>query len=717
MESILSLPVLILGELVLVLLISLFFMWLYIRKQKAMLARMLEKSHQLKGLFEQREQEYTKFIKQHSGDDGTSLEDYLAQGIEDAQQRYEKFAQAKLPKIDPSQAFNAKVAALRYMYLTTEKEALEKRGNLATTWNLFEKKLAEIVRWFAKQTINRQSVRNNRNRLLQEKIDALKPFEEENKKLKRSLEQSKRRQEQLETYLRENKATIHNLQKMLNSLQHLNPDAAKNKTVSINDMSIDEYLTHSADQMDSIANVSDEKGHMIKNILYELANTHADMNPEMKKKMETSLRIMEIEMTKSDQYIANLKNELKDAKLQATNYALMLRDSKGEFNKGALVLTGADADAGMVPLKPLSHADYLDHEKVVMEIRQLRENNRTQRGMIVNLETEISLLKASIMDTPDAEVRKVKQQEVSRLERMVKECEHCIETLESEVDHLYSQLQERNAINPDSRNSTTNHQNNEIDAETFETMDAERLGMELEEMAKEMEKIMFQYRQTHAVNQLMYDLIKCTSMEEIAREIIQLLKGFNARAGFCIVSAVGKAEYFPERVFNESLKELVRSFSFSDPIFYLNDGAIFSTSKICLMLLPSGDDSTPLHESTLSGLVKVTAACIEHLESLSNSSRRSESMDSWISVTKNHLADLDIQYAYQVEENKKTFNNFIAEIRQAYHLLDLKGSGLILLDNAINEYEQRMYLLLSSGDIIDREISTLINHIDNLKVH
>jgi hypothetical protein len=95
--------------------------------------------------------------------------------------------------------------------------------------------------------------------------------------------------------------------------------------------------------------------------------------------------------------------------------------------------------------------------------------------------------------------------------------------------------------------------------------------------------------------------------------------------------------------------------------------------------------------------------------------QRSKGMVSWIESTKNQLSDLDIQYAFQVEENKKTFNNFLAEIRQAYHLLDLKGSGAVLLDNAINEYEQRMYLLLSSGDVIDREISNLITHIDQLK--
>jgi ABC-type Zn2+ transport system substrate-binding protein/surface adhesin len=133
------------------------------------------------------------------------------------------------------------------------------------------------------------------------------------------------------------------------------------------------------------------------------------------------------------------------------------------------------------------------------------------------------------------------------------------------------------------------------------------------------------------------------------------------------------------------------------------------------MLLSDPNQTKPLSETTLQGLIKIVDDHVHHLESEIMLAQRSKGMASWIASTKNHLTDLDIQYAFQVEENKKTFNNFLAEIRRAYHLLDLKGSGLILLDNAINEYEQRMYLLLSSGDVIDREISNLITHIDQLK--
>lgn len=715
MASSLSLSLLIMGEVLLVAFIVIFFMALYIRKQKVLLKKLMEKCNQMKSGYEEREREYESFYgASKEGGNKQSLPDYFAFNINDAQQRYEKYTQAKIPKIEVTEPFSAKVAALRYLYLIAEKEVFDARGLTQAGWIMFEKKLADIVHWFTKQTTNRQDVRNNRTRLLQERIDALKPFETENKKLQRSLDHAKKRQEQLEGYQRENKATILSLQKMLNSIKQSNSDGSEaGKDVSINKMSPEEYLAYSSKQVDSIANASDEKGRVLKNIIFELNNNQASISPEVKKKMESSIRMMEIEMMKSDLYISNLKKELKDAKSQATNYALMLNESKGAMRKeggaqgdNTLYVSAGDNQA-LREITPLSLTDYMDHGKIVLEIKQLRENNKSQRAIIVNLEHDISLLKDSILTTEDEEVRKAKQQELSRLERVVKECEGCIEILESEVDHLYTQLQERGVTSDGAVANGT---------EVNEDTDIVKLGMELEEMAKEMEKIAFQYRQTHAINQLIYDIVKCASVEEVATLIIQFFKGFNAPAGFCINSNAGNAEYLPSHVFNENAKELVKSFSFKDPVFYVNEGTLFSSKKLCLMLLPVADKTKPLSETNLLGLVNVVDEHIQQLEAEGALAQRSQGMSSWIESTKNHLADLDIQYAYQVEENRKTFNNFIAEIRQAYHLLDLKGSGLILLDNAINEYEQRMYLLLSSGDIIDREISTLITHIDQLKI-
>jgi hypothetical protein len=62
------------------------------------------------------------------------------------------------------------------------------------------------------------------------------------------------------------------------------------------------------------------------------------------------------------------------------------------------------------------------------------------------------------------------------------------------------------------------------------------------------------------------------------------------------------------------------------------------------------------------------------------------------------------------------YNQFIADLKKSYEHLNLKGEGAVMLDNAINEYEARMQLLLSGGDVIDRELEKLTGHLGALKL-
>ena len=733
MDSFLSFESLLLLELIVLLVIALFFMFLYANQQRKLLKKFRDKYQEIKLSYEEKVHEYRSFYEGKNNNQIMGFADYLEQAIADSHARYEKFTQAKIPKIDPGQPFSAKVAALRYLCLSVEKEALESNGAGAVGWGFYEKKLVDIIRLFAKPKELKQ-VRNNRVRLLQERIDVLKPYEEENKRLLRSLERTKERQAQLEEHHKENQVTIKKLQKMLDLFRqpagNTEPNVVLQHLISKNSrLSPDEYLTNGTKQLDVVAGVSNDSGRQFKYLIQELDNCSLDIPPEIKRKFETSIRALEIELMKSDTHIGDLKKQLKDAKTQATNYAIMLSEAKsvsGKNKKSAgdqdtyddgilsqaadnhdqdeLHITESETENVFSTHAPIAPMDYLDHEKVIGEIKKLRENNKIQRSIIVNLEGEIKLLKDSFLGSDSEDVRTEKQKEVSRLERIVKECEGCIETLESEVDDLYLQLQERLPGFP-MANINEDTQNNDV----------ELLNKQLEMLTSEMEQTVAQYRQTHSLNRFIYDFIRCTSVEDAAKKMVMLIKEFQAPIGFYIHSSAGKVDYFPAAIFNEHLKGLAKSSGFKEPVIYLNEGTVFSSEKVNLILLPSIDSKHRALEATLGGLTNIANEHIRHLEADKRHAKHTEGMGDWIKTTKNQLADLDIQYAYQVEENRKTFNHFISELRQAYHLLDLKGNGLIILDNAINEYEERMHVLLSSGDVIDREISSLITHMDNLQ--
>lgn len=677
-----SLSLLILGEVIIVLLVLLLMAGLYIRTQKKLLQKQLESLRKIKELQEERVREY-EIADRQPASAGPTLADYFYRNLQDSQSRYEKHTQATLPKIDPSQAFSAKVAALRFIYLTAEKEVYEERGLTHAGWNLFERKLADIVRWFGKPETRRQEVRSNRTRLLQERIDALKPFEEECKTLQRRLEQSRRRQKQLETFQRESRETISNLQKMIANLQ-----AASREGISGSLFAPD----NPEKQVDSMNQMSRRKAKMLQGLRDELNHHQSHIPQDVRQRMESSIKMMEMELIKSDQYIANLKKELNEAK-------------------------GRSATQDYLDAAKSATHEQAERAKVMAEIHQLRENNRLQRELIVKLDSEIAALRDSLLTVEDEESRRAKEAEVVRLERLVRDCQNCIETLESQVDNLYMQLHERHVDALDTvegevfSDELVNGQSaDEGDNTEGRAGEMANASEELEAMAKEMENIIFQYRQSHALNRLVQELFTQPDLAGVANCVVQFLNEFQVAAGFCLRSGLGGLEYFPDGLFDQNQKELMCSFAINEPVFYLDDTTLFSSGRINLMLVPSGEKMP--HESVIAGLVKIVDGFIDRMESGGVDKQREEKMDAWVESTKTQLADLDIQYAYQLEENKKAFNHFMAELRQSYHLLDLKGSGLVLLDNAINEYEQRMYLIMNSGDVIDREITRIVDNID-----
>jgi hypothetical protein len=684
--------VLVLGEIILVLLVILSLCVRYIFKQKSLLKRLREKYSEAKSAQASAADEKASFYGDRKAEGHHTIEEYFEKSLADSLQRYEKNTGSKLPHLDSTHSFSGRMAALRWLYLTAEKEVFDERGITHAGWGLFERKLADIIRWQDKKDTRRQAVRDNRSRLMQDQLAGLKGSNEKNKQLQEKIAQLQLSEKKLKQYQLESQRTISNLQEMLEQLRQLptTQPAAPQEPV---------FGLYEIDAANKRLDESAEKNNNAINVIRELKNYKSNFSAEHKEKMDNYMNILEVELLKSDQYIGNLKKELKEAKMQVTNYAIMLRDARLEDPR--LENSHMLLDTETLNQATPEISDPIEQENIIGELIQLRRNNTVQRDLINKMNDEIKLLKNSIHPTDTDAIRQEKEQEIMRLERLVKECEGCINTLESEVDHLYFQLQERSEA---SATAAT------VDGNKY---DSEELTM----ITRELEKTISHYQQLHAINRLILELMKCDSLQSIAKLILQFIKDFKAPIGFNISSTLGKAEYFPAAFFHESIVALVKTPASSESLIHLDEGTLFIQSKIHLLHLNTQSNGHPILETSLQGLVNAAEECIKNLESRRTNQRQLQETDGWMDSTKNYLANIDIQYATQVEENRKTFNNFIAEIRRAYPLLDLHGQGAILLDNAINEYEERMHLLLSSGDVIDSEISKLIEHMEQLKTN
>lgn len=134
-----------------------------------------------------------------------------------------------------------------------------------------ERKYADIVRWIGQPTQSQKPQRNQRLRLLQERVDALKPFEDENVRLTRKLSLATARQAKLDQDLIESQQTIARMQKTIRTLQRnaVKPDETPEQKrqrfiqYTRQDHLDDAVIAHdqSLGQLDSISDISSKKAH------------------------------------------------------------------------------------------------------------------------------------------------------------------------------------------------------------------------------------------------------------------------------------------------------------------------------------------------------------------------------------------------------------------------------------------------------------------------
>lgn len=402
--------------------------------------------------------------------------------------------------------------------------------------------------------------------------------------------------------------------------------------------------------------ISDENLLKIKDLFDQMKLSYKQSGPHTNNNIQRSITTLEYEVENSDRYITNIKNNA-------------------------------------------------DQENIKLgEINKLKESNRIQRSTISSLESEIAALRDSIDVNSTQEIKDSKELEISRLERVVQEYEGCVIILEGQIDDLYSRLEEQ------SRQQILSTENT-----TGSSVDFNNLNTELENVSKRMNIIANDYRQAVALNRSIYNFCQCKTIKEIASNIVKLLKELDISAGFNIQSIAGKADYFPSLLFNDNLKKLVKNSNQKEHIGHLNGHNFFVAPRIKLIIfLP--EEAADSINSTISGLTCIASENIQRLENNYLQKKNDSNIDGWISLAKNKIANIDIQFSYQSEESRKIFNEFISNLKKSYSLLDLKGEGAVILDNAINEYDSRMQLLLSGGEIIDREITKLVSHIGALKL-
>lgn len=675
-----SLPTIVLGELVFLLILLSAFLVRHIAQQKKIIKKLIEKINAGKN------DGHSDFYNKNAiPTNHPAIAEYFEKSLADSLQRFQKFTASTTPQFNDDHSFSGKIAALRHIYLSAEQELFIERGITHAGWGTLERRLAQIIQR-GEANKQHQATINDLRRQLGTSHEELKKYQAKNSHLLRRLENIRKEHHDLEKTNTQNHTVISHLQNALNKLNNISPAPTEQKLSPLPLALDDNYI-------ERFGRDHSEGNHNLLALLHEIKNSPSSFNPSQQKRIENQINLLEIELSKSDRHINDLKRQLKEAKLQITNYAFMAKEARAG-SVGDIDSLYSDL---MKKMSPDNSGD--DPDTIIAEINSLRESNKFQHNTISSLEDEICTLKDSISSEDSDDINQQKEKEIQRLERLVAECQGCIIILENEVDTLYARLQEQT--------SQLNHLPAEVNGDEEQTSSIE----EVELLLQELEKTATNYQHVYAINSAFLAFLQCRSFDALIKQLLQFIADFDLPIAFYIHSSAGNSEYIPEHIFNNHHRELLIQLETQEELVHLDECTVFVYPNIRAMTRTG----SPEHTSTIlnTNFQMVVAAVNERLNDLapqlnSPQDKQTNVAGSRQRKIKDMLNNLNIRYAFQVDENRKTFDHFISELRRAYGLLELKGTGAIVLDNAVNEFEMRMSLLLESGDAIDKEISMLV---------
>lgn len=655
-----------------------------------------------------------------SPSEGDAVADYLLRVKDEARDRYRNITQTTLPRLTPEHPFNAKIAALRYLFSEAEERAYRKEKASGDAWVLLEKQLYDIARWVVdRQESKPGRQRNNQVKLLQQRVEKLKGFEKQARDLQRKLELNRLKREELERLQEENRVTIEKLQKINQALSLSNDgdaDSLRRQLRDIMDSDARPLVAPPERRLTNIEHFSADNQRLNGELARELRAYSAEFPDNRSSHLEQTIKRLEAELFRSEQHIQELKQQRTGAEAGSQTSA---RDTGGR-EAGAMEQASKPSESMEQIEETLRviHTNMADSSQALTmasggfgqspyslaEIQQLRHNNTRQRNLIVDLEGEMRLLRDAIPQTENDAERAEQTEKLAKLERLVRECEHCILALESEVDLLYTQLKERE------------QQQAHSSGPSDEEVSLEQLQSELSAMANRLEDVLLNSERDSILSQFAQASVRVQSIEELARCVISALKRGQLVAGFYLQSKLGHAEYFPAKQFNERERAMIRRTTISQNVAYLNEGIMFASDHMHLLLKDPHADEQELQktEQLLQALMDITGTRVNSLEIEQASQQQRRYLQEWSDGAHNTLVNMEIRYAYQVEETLRLVDTLIEQMHRACSVLEASDATRAVIDNALNECQHRLRNLLSQDESIDEGCTWLLSHLDEL---
>lgn len=647
--------------------------------------------------------------------------EYLYQSRETSRKRYHNITQSRVPTLVADAPFNAKVAALRYLFAGAESEAYRQIRSARDPWIMLERNLYDVARWIIeRQEPGKDKNLSNQMRLLQQRVQALKPYKAQAETLERKLELAQGKLAQLKAYQDESQATIDKLRQInfaLSQTDRQQPFSAAHLRQRFTVPEGNDRLSteSSGTPLDNLDQLSAQYQRLNGELTAGVRQFNSDHPVPQESQLENLVLRLESELGNSQRYIETLKERLSTRAI----YDETLRGQDLTSHPRTPLMPAQAAELGNIKdTLTIIHANPKDSPSVgnrqkpaappkeysLTELNHLRSNNQQQRGLILDLEKELQVLRTSISDSPEGEVKDAKVLEMLRLERLVQECEYCISALESEVELLYSRLQNR-----ESASETAPEGEAPID-------NVAQLGTELEQVTHKLQDTLLESRKDAIVNRFAQEIMHTHSLEDLATCLVSVIKDAELTVGFYMQSRVGKAEFYRGEQFTDRERGLIKTATIAAPVAYLNEGIFFASNHMHLLLKEPPEDDRELaqSEALLNALLSLSSARIHYLEVAGDLADQGRALETWSSGTRENLGELEIRYAYQAEEVQRQLKVLGEELHQLSTTLELGPNARTAIENALSECKHGINDVFNGDQSLDPLCNHLLEQLDVL---
>ncbi|UTF58755.1 hypothetical protein [Gilvimarinus sp. DA14] len=305
-------------------------------------------------------------------------------------------------------------------------------------------------------------------------------------------------------------------------------------------------------------------------------------------------------------------------------------------------------------------------------MEQLRRNNRVQRQTIVQLRKELQCLRRALEEQSEAG----DSAEVQRLEKLVRETETCVATLESEVDYLHDKLAQRHL-----------------------------------EQTGESDPVVVQLKFFAA------NVVLQTSVQDIAALLARVFANLQWRAAFYLSHDSGRSLHNFSGIEDAHISSMLQAAKAEESPVHSDTGLFFAQASLRVFFSNQMADTVE-QEHLLERLGFIAALVdlqLEHLTDLQNLSGYQQHVAQFVSSVKESVANIEIQYAYGTEQARSLVNNLIIELRQLVAASEIEPELREVFETAISEASERFSLLLQSGGVVDGEIAKLAETLDELE--